>query len=100
MNSTTEKTSTESGNVKNSTTANRENHGEKNIIQMNFNYILLGVAIFILAAILCVLIKLMKRRKTEITKEENENYGRARDFEQYYEDEKNTKVVDTNDYYK
>ena len=40
-----------------------------------------------------------KRRITQIAKEENENYGRVSDFEQYYEEEKNAKIVDTNDYY-
>ena len=65
-----------------------------------FIYILLGVVIIFLAAILGVVIKIMKkRRETEISNEENENYGRAMDFEQYYEDEKNAKIVDTNDYY-
>ena len=68
--------------------------------QMTFIYILLGVVIIFLAAILGVVIKIMKkRRETEISNEENENYGRAMDFEQYYEDEKNAKIVDTNDYY-
>ena len=67
---------------------------------MIFIYILLGVAIVILAAILCVVIKIMrKRRITQVAKEENENYGRVSDFEQYYEEEKNAKIVDTNDYY-
>ena len=65
---------------------------------MIFLYILLGVAIIILAAILCVGIKIMKERRI-ITENENENYGAASDFEQYYEEEKNAKVVDTNDYY-
>ena len=41
----------------------------------------------------------MKRRITGINQEENENYGMASDFEQYYEQEKNAKIVDTNDYY-
>ena len=67
---------------------------------MIFIYILLGVAIVILAAILCVVIKIMrKRRITQVAKEENENYGRVSDFKQYYEEEKNAKIVDTNDYY-
>ena len=65
---------------------------------MIFLYILLGVAIIILAAILCVGVKIMKERRI-ITENENENYGAASDFEQYYEEEKNAKVVDTNDYY-
>ena len=41
-----------------------------------------------------------KKRITKITAEENENYGRSGDFEQYYEEEKNAKIVDTNDYYR
>ena len=63
-------------------------------------YISFGVAI-ILVAISCVVIKIMKKRRiAEITAEENENYGRPSDFEEYYEEEKNAKIVDTNDYYK
>ena len=58
----------------------------------------MGVAIIILVAILFVVI-MKERRITEITSEENENYRRLRDFEQYYEEEKNAKIVDTNDYY-
>ena len=58
----------------------------------------MGFAILILVAILFVVI-MKERRITEITAEENENYRRLRDFEQYYEDEKNAKIVDTNDYY-
>ena len=58
----------------------------------------MGVAIIILVAILFVVI-MKERRITEITSEENENYRRLRDFEQYYEDEKNAKIVDRNDYY-
>ena len=65
---------------------------------MIFIYIYMGVAIIILVAILFVVI-MKERRITEITAEENENYRRLRDFEQYYEDEKNAKIVDTNDYY-
>ena len=65
---------------------------------MIFIYILSGVVIIILAAIAYVWIKIMKERRI-ITEEENENYGAASDFEQYYEDEKNAKIVDTNDYY-
>ena len=68
---------------------------------MIFVYILLGVVIIILAAILVVAIKIMKKRRiTENTVEENENYGRSIDLEQYYEEEKKAKIVDTNDYYK
>ena len=51
-----------------------------------------------MAAIVFVGIKIMKERRI-ITEDENENYGAASDFEQYYEDEKNAKIVDTNDYY-
>ena len=65
---------------------------------MIFIYILSGIVIIILAAIVYVGIKIMKERRI-ITEEENENYGAASDFEQYYEDEKNAKIVDTNDYY-
>ena len=68
---------------------------------MIFVYILLGVVIVILAAILVVAIKIMKKRRiTENTVEENENYGRSIDLEQYYEEEKKAKIVDSNDYYK
>ena len=61
-------------------------------------YILSGVTIIILAAIVFVGIKIMKESRI-ITEDENENYGAASDFEQYYEEEKNAKIVDTNDYY-
>ena len=88
----TEKTTTDS------TTTDKETMKIKdNGIQMISIYILLGVAIIVLAAILVFVIKI-RRRVTEIT--ENENYGRASDFEQYYEEEKNAKIVDSNDYYK
>ena len=65
---------------------------------MIFIYILSGIVIIILAAIVYVGIKIMKERRIN-TEEENENYGAASDFEQYYEDEKNAKIVDKNDYY-
>ena len=92
----TEKTTNES------TTTDKETMKIKdNGIQMISIYILLGVAIIILAAILCVVIKIMKKkRNAETTLEENVNYGKPSDFEQYYEEEKNAKIVDTNDYYK
>ena len=61
-------------------------------------YILSGVTIIILAAIVFVGIKIMKERRI-ITEDENENYGAATDFEEYYEEEKNANVVDSNDYY-
>ena len=68
--------------------------------QLTFIYILLGVVIIISAALFGVVIKIMKkRRETEVAIEDNENYGRAMDFAQYHEDEKNAKIVDTNDYY-
>ena len=74
-----------------------ENDEDHDGIQTIIIYILIGVAIIIvLTAILWVVIKIMKRRIIE----ENEIYGRARDFEEYYEQEKNAKIVDTNDYYK
>ena len=41
----------------------------------------------------------MKEKNSQITVENNENYGRPSDFEEYYEGEKNTKIVDTNVYY-
>ena len=88
----TEKTTTES-----TTTDKKTMKIKDNGIQMISIYILLGVAIIVLAAILVFVIKI-RRRVTEIT--ENENYGRASDFEQYYEEEKNAKIVDSNDYYK
>ena len=65
---------------------------------MIFIYILSGVLIIILAAIVYVGIKIMKESRI-ITEEENENYEGASDFEQYYEEEKNAKIVDSNDYY-
>ena len=53
-----------------------------------------------MAAIICVVINLIKKKRiTEITAEENDNYGRPSDFDQYYLEEKNAKIVDTNDYY-
>ena len=51
-----------------------------------------------MSAIVYVGIKIMKERRI-ITEEENENYGAATDFEEYYEEEKNTNIVDSNDYY-
>ena len=79
------------------TTTIEENDEDHDGIQKIIICILLGVAIIIvLTAILWVVIKIMKRRIIE----ENEIYGRARDFEEYYEQEKNAKIVDTNDYYK
>ena len=58
------------------------------------------IILILLAAILFLVIKRMKEKRiTEITMEENVYYGRPGDFEQYYEDEKNAKVVDKNDYY-
>ena len=81
-----------------------EENGENHDVdggQQIFIYILLGVAIIIFSAILCVVIKIMKKKRiTETTTEENVNYGRPSDFEQYYEEEKSAKIVDTNDYYK
>ena len=85
----------------NGITTDGKNDEDHDGIQMIMIYILLGVAIVILAAILCVVLKIMKKRRitTENIAEENENYGRSSDPEQYYEEEKNAKIVDTNDYY-
>ena len=81
----------------NTTSTIGENDEDHDGIQIIIICILLGVAIIIvLTAILWVVIKIMKIKIIE----ENEIYGRARDFEQYYEQEKNAKIVDTNDYYK
>ena len=79
---------------------------------MIFTYIILGFAVVIFATILCVVIKIWKKKRIiEITSEENENYGRQF-YEkeknenygnlttvQYYEEEKKCKIVDSNDYY-
>ena len=82
------------------TTACKENTKVKET-NVKYIYIALGVVIIILlVAILYLVIKRMKdKRNTEMTVENNENYGRPDDFEQYYEEEKNAKIVDTNDYY-
>ena len=78
-----------------------ENEGENDGNPIIYVYIPLGVIIIILlAAILYLVVKRRKERRiSEITLEENVNYGRSGDFEQYYEEEKDTNIVDTNDYY-
>ena len=99
--SITEKITTTTEYNGNTTSTIGENDEDHDGIQTIVIYILIGVAIIIvLTTILCVVIKIMKRRITGINQEENENYGMASDFEQYYEQEKNAKIVDTNDYYK
>ena len=95
---TIETTSTTATSTTTTTTTTTRTVGEND--QLTFIYILLGVVIIISAALFGVVIKIMKkRRETEVAIEDNENYGRAMDFAQYHEDEKNAKIVDTNDYY-
>ena len=78
-----------------------ENDEENDGNPIIYVYIPLGVIIIILlAAILYLVVKRRKEKRiSEITLEENVNYGRSGDFEQYYEEERNAKVVDKNDYY-
>ena len=66
---------------------------------MIYVYIAIGVFIIILLAVIIGLLVKRKKETKKITVENNDNYGRPSDFEQYYEEERNAKVVDTNDYY-
>ena len=65
--------------------------------------IILGLfAIVVVAGVASILIKIIMDRKmkeTTETDEDNENYGNL-DTEQYYEEDKKSKIVHLNDYYK
>ena len=76
---------------------NDQTDGSQNII------IILGLTLglVVVAGVASVLIKIIKdwriKKKTE-TEEENENYGNL-EQEQYYEEEKRSNIVHSNDYY-
>ena len=76
---------------------NDQTDGNQNII------IILGLTLglVVVAGVASVLIKIIKdwriKKKTE-TEEENENYGNL-EQEQYYEEEKRSNIVHSNDYY-
>ena len=66
--------------------------------------IIIGLlAIVVVAGIVSILIKIIMDRKmkeTTETDEDNENYGNLDTTEQYYEEDKKSKIVHLNDYYK
>ena len=80
-------------------TADKETGGKQTII-----IIVLGLALglVVIALIVSILIKVIKdkiiKANTE-TEEFNENYGNLSP-EEYYMEERNTKIEDTNDYYR
>ena len=66
--------------------------------------IIIGLlAIVVVAGIVSILIKIIMDRKmkeTTETDEDNENYGNLDTTEQYYEEDKKSKIIHFNDYYK
>ena len=77
--------------------ADKENDGGNQI----YIIVIVALAIVVVAAVASILIKTIKDwriKQTTETEEFNENYGNL-DTEQYYEEEKKSTIVHTNDYY-
>ena len=100
-----ERTTTErsNGNItpkvgKNSKTTDKENDGKNQI----YIIVIVALALVVVAGVASFLIKTVKDwkiKQTTETEDYNENYGNL-DTEQYYEEDKKSKIVHSNDYYK